>query len=417
MTEARLTYVFEADRWEAIPEKDIVRSIIDERGVRILLDGSSVAVGFVVDVDGDIESRIDVLRRYMNVESIESRLRSPGSNVDDVTVSVVGRTVAASLPALVVPPTVSRGIRLTQLNRGIAVTIALGWWFSIWGIWFTVTRGDGLVLADLPVRRGGTEIVPNAFEVRPGDITARLRRGPSTTRRVVVAVSIMLALIVALAVGIKDRQSQSISVEGPTTSVGDSPSTTPPPSNPSPSNPRPTFTLPPQRVVGSDYVSIDGAARLDVDVSTTVAPVGGTLQVALSFDLSGINTFGAVSPEGDQTEAYRSCEANLDLYRDVPVQAGATERFRVVLVGSNGSRFVLHDENVRLTLVGAMVEGCPEPATSGNDPYRILQRTFYEMVTIPVVIPGDAKPGEYSIDIEVGAHQWLTTGEAALRIE
>ena len=63
MTEARLTYVFEADRWEAIPEKDIVRSIIDERGVRILLDGSSVAVGFVVDVDGDIESRIDVLRR------------------------------------------------------------------------------------------------------------------------------------------------------------------------------------------------------------------------------------------------------------------------------------------------------------------------------------------------------------------
>ncbi|MEY3618740.1 MAG: hypothetical protein RL726_1438, partial [Actinomycetota bacterium] len=365
----------------------------------------------------DIESRIDVLRRYMNVESIESRLRSPSPNVGDGIVNVEGRTVVASLPTLVVPPTVSRGIRLAQLDRGIAVTVALGWWFSMWGIWFTVTRGDGLVLADLPVRRGGTEIVPNAFDVRPGDMTARLRRGPRTTRRVLVAVATVLALIGALVVGAKERSVQSISIEGSPTSVGDSPSTTPPPSNPGPSNSRPNYTLPPQRVAGSDYVSIDGVARLDVDVSTIVAPVGGTLQVALSFDLSGINTFGAVSPDGDQTEAYRSCLANLDLYRDVPVQAGATERFRVLLEDSSGGRLLVHDESVQLTLVGAMVEGCPEPATSGNDPYRILQRTFYETITIPVIIPVETASGEYSIDIEVGTHRWSTTGETSLRVE
>ncbi|NDA77692.1 MAG: hypothetical protein EBY07_07815 [Actinobacteria bacterium] len=118
MAEARLFHQVEADRWEAIPERDVVRGVIDDVGVRILVDESSVAVGFVVD--------------------------------------------------------------LAQLDRGFAVTIALGWWFSMWGMWFTITRGDGLVLADLPVRRGSTEIVPNAFPVRPGDVRATMRRGPRT---------------------------------------------------------------------------------------------------------------------------------------------------------------------------------------------------------------------------------------------
>ncbi|NDH48587.1 MAG: hypothetical protein EBX99_12270, partial [Acidimicrobiia bacterium] len=80
MAEARLIHQVEADRWEAIPERDVVRGVIDDVGVRILVDESSVAVGFVVDVDGDIESRLDVLRRYMSVESVESHLRSSESN-------------------------------------------------------------------------------------------------------------------------------------------------------------------------------------------------------------------------------------------------------------------------------------------------------------------------------------------------
>ncbi|NDE80352.1 MAG: hypothetical protein EB037_05450, partial [Actinobacteria bacterium] len=133
MAEARLFHQVEADRWEAIPEGDVVRGVIDDVGVRILVDESSVAVGFVVDIDGDIESRLDVLRRYMSVESFESHLRSTESNPDGVIVDVMGHPVASRLPALVGPTTGSRNIRLAQLDRGFAVTIALGWWFSMWG--------------------------------------------------------------------------------------------------------------------------------------------------------------------------------------------------------------------------------------------------------------------------------------------
>ncbi|MFZ9157007.1 MAG: hypothetical protein ACO230_02835, partial [Ilumatobacteraceae bacterium] len=297
MAEVRLIHQVEADRWEAIPESDIVRGVIDDVGVRILVDESSVAVGFVVDIDGDIESRLDVLRRYMSVESVESHLRSTESNPDGVVVDVVGHPAASRLPALVGPTTGSRNIRLAQLDRGFAVTIALGWWFSMWGMWFTITRGDGLVLADLPVRRGSTEIVPNAFPVRPGDVRATMRRGPRTTRRIVLAVVAVVALITAIVLGSSDSTSTLASVDVPSTE----------PVNSQPTGPQPTITLPPQREAATDYVSVDDRSHLDVAIMSTQVAPGDTVEVLLTYDKSAINTFGSLGPNGDQSDAYRSC--------------------------------------------------------------------------------------------------------------
>jgi len=406
MAEARLIHLVEADRWEAIPETDIVCGVIDDVGVRILVDESSVAVGFVVDVDGDIESRLDVLRRYMSVESVERHLRSTESNPEGVVVDVVGHPVASRLPALVGPTTGSRNIRLAQLERGFAVTIALGWWFSMWGMWFTITRGDGLVLADLPVRRGSTEIVPNAFPVRPGDVRATMRRGPRTTRRIVLAVVAAVALIAAIVLGSSDSTSTLASVDVSSTE----------PVNSQPAGPEPTITLPPQREAATDYVSVDDRSHLDVTIASTQVAPGDTVEVLLTYDKSAINTFGSLGPNGDQTDAYRSCQSARDVYRDVPAQSGATEQFRVFLVSDNDVRIQLADTYVQLTLAGAMVEGCPEAQTSGVDPYRVLQRTFYVPTTVPVTIPADVDTGDYSIEIELAMVQWATSTNTLITV-
>ena len=406
MAEARLFHQVEADRWEAIPERDVVRGVIDDVGVRILVDESSVAVGFVVDIDGDIESRLDVLRRYMSVESFESHLRSTESNPEGVIVDVVGHHVQSRLPALVGPATGSRNIRLAQLDRGFAVTIALGWWFSMWGMWFTITRGDGLVLADLPVRRGSTEIVPNAFPVRPGDVRATMRRGPRTTRRIVLAVAAAVALITAIVLGSSDSTSTLASVDVPSTE----------PVNSQPTGPQPTITLPPQREAATDYVSVDDRSHLDVAIMSTQVAPGDTVEVLLTYDKSAINTFGSLGPNGDQTDAYRSCQSARGVYRDVPAQSGATEQFRIFLVSDNDVRIQLADTYVQLTLAGAMVEGCPEAQTSGVDPYRVLQRTFYVPTTVPVTIPADVESGNYAIEIELAMVQWATSTNTPINV-
>lgn len=406
MAKARLIHQVEADRWEAIPESDIVRGVIDDVGVRILVDESSVAVGFVVDIDGDIESRLDVLRRYMSVEPVESHLRSTESNPDGVVVDVVGHPAASRLPALVGPTTGSRNIRLAQLDRGFAVTIALGWWFSMWGMWFTITRGDGLVLADLPVRRGSTEIVPNAFPVRPGDVRATMRRGPRTTRRIVLAVAAAVALIAAIVLGSSDSTSTLASVDVPSTE----------PVNSQPTGPQPTITLPPQREAATDYVSVDDRSHLDVAIMSTQVAPGDTVEVLLTYDKSAINTFGSLGPNGDQSDAYRSCQSARGLYRDVPAQSGAAEQFRVFLVSDDGDRIPVADTVVELTLVGAMVEGCPEAQTSGVDPYRILQRTFYVPTAVPVTIPADIESGNYAIEIELAMVQWATSTNMPINV-
>ena len=406
MAEARLIHQVEADRWEAIPERDVVRGVIDDVGVRILVDESSVAVGFVVDIDGDIESRLDVLRRYMSVESFESHLRSTESNPEGVVVDVMGHHVKSRLPALVGPTTGSRNIRLAQLDRGFAVTIALGWWFSMWGMWFTITRGDGLVLADLPVRRGSTEIVPNAFPVRPGDVRATMRRGPRTTRRIVLAVAAAVALITAIVLGSSDSTSTLASVDVPSTE----------PVNSQPTGPQPTITLPPQREAATDYVSVDDRSHLDVAIMSTQVAPGDTVEVLLTYDKSAINTFGSLGPNGDQTDAYRSCQSARGVYRDVPAQSGATEQFRIFLVSDNDVRIQLADTYVQLTLAGAMVEGCPEAQTSGVDPYRVLQRTFYVPTTVPVTIPADVESGNYAIEIELAMVQWATSTNTPINV-
>jgi hypothetical protein len=406
MAEARLFHQVEADRWEAIPERDVVRGVIDDVGVRILVDESSVAVGFVVDIDGDIESRLDVLRRYMSVESFESHLRSTESNPDGVIVDVMGHPVASRLPALVGPTTGSRNIRLAQLDRGFAVTIALGWWFSMWGMWFTITRGDGLVLADLPVRRGSTEIVPNAFPVRPGDVRATMRRGPRTTRRIVLAVAAAVALITAIVLGSSDSTSTLASVDVPSTE----------PVNSQPTGPQPTITLPPQREAATDYVSVDDRSHLDVAIMSTQVAPGDTVEVLLTYDKSAINTFGSLGPNGDQSDAYLSCQSARRVYREVPAQSGATEQFRIFLVSDNDVRIQLADTYVQLTLAGAMVEGCPEAQTSGVDPYRVLQRTFYVPTTVPVTIPADVESGNYAIEIELAMVQWATSTNTPINV-
>ncbi|NDF30948.1 MAG: hypothetical protein EB147_01795 [Acidimicrobiia bacterium] len=286
------------------------------------------------------------------------------------------------------------------------MTIALGWWFSMWGMWFTITRGDGLVLADLPVRRGSTEIVPNAFPVRPGDVRATMRRGPRTTRRIVLAVAAAVALITAIVLGSSDSTSTLASVDVPSTE----------PVNSQPTGPQPTITLPPQREAATDYVSVDDRSHLDVAIMSTQVAPGDTVEVLLTYDKSAINTFGSLGPNGDQTDAYRSCQSARGVYRDVPAQSGATEQFRIFLVSDNDVRIQLADTYVQLTLAGAMVEGCPEAQTSGVDPYRVLQRTFYVPTTVPVTIPADVESGNYAIEIELAMVQWATSTNTPINV-
>jgi len=61
-----------------------------------------------------------------------------------------------------------------------------------------------------------------------------------------------------------------------------------------PASPAPTITLPVGRQPGTDYVSVDGSARLNVVPTSSDVSRGGILELELSFDKSAINPFGVV---------------------------------------------------------------------------------------------------------------------------
>lgn len=400
MTEVRLFYIRDADRWEAIPTNNNVHEFISEQGVQILLDEFGAAIGFVVDVDGDLESRLHVLGRYIDVDSLGEYFRSQESMTEGTTVELEGRVTQPLLPVKVAPKSDSRLIQIAQLDQGFMVSLAFSWWFCLWGVWFTIVRGDGLVLADLPVRRRAVEFVPNAFPVTSGDVRASIRRGPKTMRRISL-VSVALIVLVMSVFFLSDETSVS---EEPV-SVPSTDSVLLPPST----NPAPTIALPTQRQAATNYVSSDDVASLDVSIEQrTIAP-GMTFNIQLLFDKSAFDVFGSLGSNGDQTEAFRSCQSARDFYREVPAQIGANELFKVYLVSANGERISLAEKEIQMTLVGATVEGCPEAKTTGTDPYRVLQRTFYAPETVPITIPAQVEFGRYSIVVEVANIEWRDT--------
>jgi hypothetical protein len=277
------------------------------------------------------------------------------------------------------------------------VSLAFSWWFSLWGVWLTIVRGDGLILADLPIRRGSVEFVPNAFPVESGDLRASIRRGPKTMRRVSLVCVALIVLVMSVFF-----LSNETSVSKAPVSVPSTDSVLLPPST----NPAPTITLPMQRQAATNYVSIDDVASLDVSIEQrTIAP-GMTFNIQLLFDKSAFDVFGSLGSNGDQTEAFRSCQSARDFYREVPAQLGAREQFKVYLVSENGERISLAEKEIQMTLVGATVEGCPEAKTTGADPYRVLQRTFYAPETVPIKIPAEVEFGSYSIVVEVTNIEW-----------
>ena len=397
MTEVRLFYIRDADRWEAIPMNNNVHEFISDRGVRILLDEFGVAIGFVADVDGDLESRINVLGHYINMDSFVKYFRSQESLTEGMTVELEGRVTQPLLPVKVAPTSDSRLIQIAQLDQGFMVSLAFSWWFSLWGVWLTIVRGDGLILADLPIRRGSVEFVPNAFPVESGDLRASIRRGPKTMRRVSLVCVALIVLVMSVFF-----LSNETSVSKAPVSVPSTDSVLLPPST----NPAPTITLPMQRQAATNYVSIDDVASLDVSIEQrTIAP-GMTFNIQLLFDKSAFDVFGSLGSNGDQTEAFRSCQSARDFYREVPAQLGAREQFKVYLVSENGERISLAEKEIQMTLVGATVEGCPEAKTTGADPYRVLQRTFYAPETVPIKIPAEVEFGSYSIVVEVTNIEW-----------
>jgi hypothetical protein len=175
-----------------------------------------------------------------------------------------------------------------------------------------------------------------------------------------------------------------------------------------------TITLPPQREAATDYVSVDDRSHLDVFVDDAIVAAGSTLNVQLLFDKSAINTFGNLGPNGDQTDAFRSCQSSLNLYREVPAQLGVSEQIRVFLVSGDGEQTLLTEVSAIFTLVGAMVEGCPEALSSGSDPYRVLQRTFYAPQDVPITIPSNIEPGNYLIRIELAMVEWADASNISI---
>ncbi len=409
MTEMRVVYSAVADRWEAFPVSATVVDVVDDDGVRLLLGVDGHVVGFAFDVDGDPGSRVEVLRRYLRMEPIEDRISAIVDVDSETLVELESRNLLVPTASVSSIVTTSRFTVARTEVGGIDVRVRFAWWFALWGIWFSVRRGDGLLLADRPVpRRARPEPLPNAFPVRPDDLRVALHRGPRTARRMMLAVvAVVLVAVFVVRAGATSRESQPVATVPVTTmpsSTASDPSTTP------------TITLAPGREPGSDYVSTDGVARLDVSLATESASAGESFDVSLAFDQSAINTFGALGPGGDQTEPFRSCQSNLGLYRDVPPQPGATAYFVIQLTDADGVATPLAASSQQLTLVGAMVEGCPAPVTSGTDPYRVLQRTFYEPLTVPVTVPSDLAPGTYSLSVAVGAFVWSTTGDLLITI-
>lgn len=412
MTEMRVVYSAVADRWEAFPVSADVVDVVEDGGVRLLIGVEGLVVGFAFDVDGDPRSHTEVLRRYLRVEPIADLLASRSDVDSETLIEVESERSFVPVTAGDTVRSISRFVEARSDVGCIAVHVRFAWWFALWGMWFSVARGDGLVLADRPVRRRNlSETLPNAFAVRPDDLRARLRRGPSTTRRVALALCAILAVVSAVVVFAGGATGPATTAAAPasTAYVEPIPST--------PTSPAPTITLPAGRQPGTDYVSVDGSARLNVVPTSSDGSPGGNVEFELSFDKSAINPFGVVGADGDQSEAFRSCQANLDLYREVPTQPGASEQFRVYLIDQSGVRTLLTDVFRQLQLVGAMVEGCPAPVVAGGGPYRILQRTFYAPFRLSMPLPDELSPGDYDVLVEVGSQEWDTSTPILVSIE
>lgn len=412
MTEMRVVYSAVADRWEAYPVSADVVDVVEDEGVRLLIGDGGFVVGFAYDIDGDPRSRTEVLRRYLRVEPIADLLASRSDVDREMLVELESERSHVPATAVDTVRSISRFVEARSGVDRIAVHVRFAWWFALWGMWFSVARGDGLVLADRPVRRQNLpESLPNAFTVRPDDLRARLRRGPSTARRVALALCAALVMVLVAVVLAGGATGPATTAAAPVSTASVEPTPSPP------ASPAPTITLPVGRQPGTDYVSVDGSARLNVVPTSSDVSRGGILELELSFDKSAINPFGVVGADGNQSEAFRSCQANLDLYREVPMQPGASEQFRVYLIDASGGRSMLTDLFQQLQLVGAMVEGCPAPIVAGGGPYLILQRTFYAPLVLSMSVPDQLPAGEYEVHLEVGAQQWETATPLAVTID
>lgn len=448
MSRATLRWIPEAARWEALPSTSDVRildvRILDDH-LRLLL-GATGPVGFVIDLDEDLGSHIDLLARWVEVDSWRDVLGDPAGAVDGVEIEVTAteRSSVVARASVAVPATrpvavPSRRISVAPVDRGVRVSITARWWLALWGMWFTVVRGDGLVLADLPVRRRlAVEVVPNAVPVRPGDVRGVLRRGPTTVRRVTVAVLAGLAIVVTLvtltiresgtaAPLVSVAPSETISTATvPSSADSDStgsvdtvgpPSESAPPSvsSPGPGGPTPDGTRRP----ATDFVTADGVIGADarvVEPDGSLTP-GGTFSVEVSLDWSAVNLFGGVDGRGDPVESMNSCRAVLDFFRTTPTIPGPTLMVRVLLAPVAGGEAVLVSENPRdLSLVGAMAEECPEADPASTDPYRIRQRTFYEPFVVESRVPDTLGVGDYSLVVEIAGVVWGASGGPTVEV-
>ena len=437
MSRAVLRWMPEAARWEALPSTSDVRilevRILDDH-VRLLL-GATGPEGFVIDVDHGLESHLEVLGRWVKVDPWREVFDDPEGAVVGVEIEVSATerslvAVRATVPATRSVEVPSRRISVEPVDRGVRVMITARWWLALWGMWFTVVRGDGLVLADLPVRRRlAVEVVPNAVPVRPGGVRGVLRRGPTTVRRIALAVLAVLAIAstvvilatrdsedaVALDVAVAPSETistASASSSADTDSTGSvdtvgPPSESAPPSvsSPGPGGPTPDGTRRP----ATDFVTADGVIGADarvVEPDESLTP-GGTFSVEVSLDWSAVNLFGGVDGRGDPVESMRSCRAVLDIFRTTPTIPGPTLTVRVLLAPVAGGEAVLVSENPRdLSLVGAMAEECPEADPASTDPYRIRQRTFYEPFVVEARVPDTLGAGDYSLVVEFTGVVW-----------
>jgi hypothetical protein len=426
MSRAGLRYLRGGDRWEAVPVDGRFDAVleVDDRVRLLVLD--DVPVGFVVDVDGDPASRLVTLGRYVDVESARPHIER-GSETDVEGIDIEVRAVVSAVPArraasLPVESPVPRSnrVRLEALPDGIKVGIVARWWFRLWGMWFTVMRGDGLIIADLPVPRAGDiEIVPNAVPVRPADLRGVLHRGPSTVRRVLVVTAAVVSAIVASMLFV--TRSESVSGSMPSTSVATpvTPSTAVAPSGPATSNGPATSTVEPAietRRPATQFVSVDGLVGLDLGLASDESvAAGGQLELEFRYDRSAINMWGP--PDADMATARLSCEGNIGVYREVPTQIAYQSEFAVTLEPvSGGAARPIGVVNIDLELTGAMVEGCPEP-TEGQVQYMVQQRTFYLPFAATLTLPTDIPRGDYAIRVAVDGVAWSNSDDVVVTVE
>lgn len=433
MTRSILRFVPEASRWEALPAPDddvrILDVVVVDEGCRVLI-GSTGPIGFALDVDEDLESRLVALARWVRVDP----LREAFDEIEAATVGIVVEIESASsassssavpvrrpLPAIVPAGAPSRRISVEPVAGGVRVAITMRWWLALWGMWFSVVRGDGLVLADLPVRRRlAIEMVPNAVPVRPGDLRGVLHRGP-TTRRRVAAVLLAAVLGAAALVLVSSRDSgNAVVLDVPAVPTATTPSSapstvataesggaTPTVTSPGPGTPSPDG----DRRPATNFVTGDGVigADLVVNAAPTTLVAGGPLSVEVLLDWSAINLFGGDQGRGDPVQSMLSCQGVLDVFRTTPTIPGPSQPVALLLQSvDDGERFVVDSATRDLSLVGAMAEECPMVDDSFVEPYRIRQRTFYAPFVIDARLPDDLPAGKYELVLELPGVVWST---------